>query len=154
MATRQSSRLVRIIRETSPYFQGFLVRLMEDAYNARRKRNISNYRDALLIIFHSLPLDVRKDIIENIRNRLSALNIPVKIGALEEIIDQVNEYCRNVISRYDGLSLSKKFSICENKALLLYDIVYSCMMEAIHNHNIFVVAKTIRMGYYKPGVEE
>jgi len=149
MESLKHGRTLRFIRETSPYFQSFLVEILKTIFYARRKNDIHGYRDGLFALYHSLPEKVKNEIIEELVNRFREIGWNVEVGTIEEIFDSVDSFCKEIMKTYrPGFSQSQKYIICRDNALIAYDILYDVIMTTIHRHSIFVFVKTVPYGEY------
>jgi len=153
--TIQYSRQVRIIRNVSPEARSIIRDLSQDFRIAWYKKDLARLKDTILLLepeLRKISGDIVKDAYNNIRTALEKLGFPIKFGSVKEVIDQIDEYCKNVASKY-GISSLEKISICKKHGMELLYIIYNCISDAIGKHNVFAEYKIIRMGFYRPGEE-
>jgi len=153
--TIQYSKQVRIIRNVSPEARNIIGKILDDFRLAYYKKDLAKLKDALFLLESTSPIiseDILRDILNNIRESLEQQGITIKFGTVQEVLDQIDEYCKNISSKY-GISMLRKISICREHGIQLIKIVYRCITKAIGKHNVFAEYKIIRMGFYRPGEE-
>jgi len=154
--TIQYSKQVRIIRNVSSEAKSIICEIIREIWKSYIKDDLVKMKKHINFLESTLPAiseDIVMDIFNNIHKKVEPLGISIKYGTVKEVIDQIDEYCKNISSVY-GISSMKKISICREQGMELLMIVYRAITEAIGKHSVLVDQKTIRMGFYRPGEEE
>ena len=128
-------------RDVSPYFQQLLVKLMEEAYRARKAGDVEAYRVAVEHIYDSLPEHVRAEVLRELGKRLGT---PVE--DIQDVLRQADEECEAVMAKY-GLSSDDKRARCTAIMMSLLNALYSVIAAKIHEKGLLSVTKVVQVGY-------